>query len=155
MMRACRPQRLGIRLVSGVTRVLAYNEDRDPAFPAAHRYAPYAALDFAGGAFSSLVIETLGGDDVVDVVSLAGAGALGSVSVSGGAGRDALSVAGNTPSGATVTLAGGDGDDHAAGRDAEQRAGQVGAERALAGLLRGHHGGVGRGRSRGRSAGAG
>ena len=101
------------------------------------------------------MIQTLGGDDVVDVVSLAGSrNARFGIGV-GRRGSGCAERRGHHAFAATVTLAGDDGDDRLQiGTLSNVRAKSALNVHSL-GSLRGHHGGVGRGRSRGRSAGAG
>ena len=104
--------------VDNATRVQAWSRDRNATtLSVPRRQIPYASLDFAGGAFASLVVDARGGDDVVDVVSFAASETgLQSDDGLGGAGNDALSVTDNAPSAASVTLDGGAGEDDLTGR---------------------------------------
>ncbi|MCA9209695.1 MAG: hypothetical protein KDA55_15125, partial [Planctomycetales bacterium] len=96
-------------VLTNIQRVLSFNEDRDGSFP--HRAVPYAAFDWAGGAFTALVVQANGGDDVVDVVSFDPlASGLTAVTIQGGGGRDTLSVLA-APTNTLTTLEGNDGDD--------------------------------------------
>ncbi len=98
---------------AGFTRIQAWNCDRDGTFP--HGYQPYEYFDFAAGAFTALVVQGLGGADIVDLVSLdAGEAAITTVSLQGGGGDDILSTrttAKSGPGNFALTLDGGDGND--------------------------------------------
>ncbi len=82
------------------------------AFP--HAYKPYEYFDFAAGAFTALVVQGLGGADIIDVVSLdAAENMLATVTIQGGDGNDVLSTrtTKNSVGNFALTLDGGDGDD--------------------------------------------
>ncbi len=98
----------------GFTRVQAWNSDRDGAFP--HAYKPYEYFDFAAGAFTALVVQGLGGADIIDVVSLdAAENMLETVTIQGGDGDDVLSTRTTKNASAdtnfALTLDGGNGND--------------------------------------------
>lgn len=95
------------------TRVQGFNENHDVQ---PYRMAPYEFLDFQADSFTELVIQGLEGDDILDVISLAGeetsAGlATVGITLEGGVDNDIISVADNGPANAPITADGGDGDD--------------------------------------------